>query len=251
MSAGRTSRRGRAASYGSGHAMPGNHLPILGVSDVMKLLVQQKREALREGLLGMGEMVVTALRQAIDCLRGRDLELAREIVVNDNKINQFRRLAEQQALVALAAYQPAGDDFREIGATLELVSELERMADHAKDVARLVEEMAGREIPPAPLLQTLDLAEQALAMLTGILKAYGDQDPQQALALAAQDDQVDVAQRDLIRATVALIQQDPGYAEVAIRLLWVAHDFERVADRALNIAEQLVFITTGQIPELE
>jgi phosphate transport system protein len=118
--------------------MPGNQLPILGVSDVMKLLVQQKREALREGLLGMGEMVVAALRQAIDCLRGRNLELAREIVVNDNKINQFRRLAEQQALVALAAYQPAGDDFREIGATLELVSELERMADHAKDVARLV-----------------------------------------------------------------------------------------------------------------
>ena len=88
-------------------------------------------------------------------------------------------------------------------------------------------------------------------MLTGILKAYGDQDPQQALALAAQDDQVDAAQRDLIRATVALIQQEPGHAEVAIRLLWVAHDFERVADRALNIAEQLVFITTGQIPELE
>ncbi len=138
MSPGQTSRRGRAASYGFGYAMPGNQLPILGVSDVMKLLVQQKREALREGLLGMGEMVVAALRQAIDCLRGRNLELAREIVVNDNKINQFRRLAEQQALVALAAYQPAGDDFREIGATLELVSELERMADHAKDVARLV-----------------------------------------------------------------------------------------------------------------
>ena len=251
MITGETNRRGPRTTYGRRMAVPDNPLPLLGVADVMKLLVQQKREALREGLLGMGGMVVTALRQAIDCLRGRDLELAREIVANDNKINQFRRLAEQQALVALAAYQPAGDDFREIGATLELVSELERMADHAKDVARLVEEMAGLEVPPAPLLQTLDLAERALAMLEGILKAYGDQDPQQALTLAARDDQVDAAERDLVRDMVALIQQEPGCAEVAIRLLWVAHNFERVADRALNIAEQLVFIATGQIPELE
>ena len=251
MITGETNRRGLRTTYGRRMAVPDNPLPLLGVADVMKLLVQQKREALREGLLGMGGMVVTALRQAIDCLRGRDLELAREIVANDNKINQFRRLAEQQALVALAAYQPAGDDFREIGATLELVSELERMADHAKDVARLVEEMAELEIPPAPLLQTLDLAERALAMLEGILKAYGDQDPQQALTLAARDDQVDAAERDLVRDMVALIQREPDCAEVAIRLLWVAHNFERVADRALNIAEQLVFIATGQIPELE
>lgn len=217
----------------------------------MKLLVQQKREALRGGLLEMGDMVVTALRLAIDCLRGRDLKLAREIIANDIKINHFRRVTEQQALLALAAYQPAGDDFREIGAILELVSELERMADHAKDVARLVEEIDGREIPAAALMQTLDLGEQVLAMFEGILKAYGDQDPQQALALAARDDQVDTAERALGRDMVALIQQEPGCTEVAIRLLWVAHDFERVADRALNIAEQLVFIATGQMPELE
>ncbi len=134
----------------------------------MTLLVQQKREALRGGLLEMGGKVVTALRLAIDCLRGRDLKLAREIIANDIKINYFRRETEQRALLALAAYQPAGDDFREIGATLELVSELERMADHAKDIARLVEEIAGREIPTAALTQTLDLGEQVLAMFEGI-----------------------------------------------------------------------------------
>lgn len=78
----------------------------------MKLLVQQKREALRGGLLEMGGKVVTALRLAIDCLRGRDLKLAREIIANDIKINHFRRETEQRALLALAAYQPAGDDFR-------------------------------------------------------------------------------------------------------------------------------------------
>jgi phosphate transport system protein len=92
----------------------------------MQLLVHKKREALTQGLLQMGGLVTTALRKSIDCLRRQDLELAADIIAEDLPINQQRRMLEQECLVVLAAHQPAGQDLREIGASLELVSELER-----------------------------------------------------------------------------------------------------------------------------
>ncbi|WP_373508221.1 phosphate signaling complex protein PhoU [Thiocapsa sp.] len=216
------------------------------------LLVEKKRDALRQGLLGLGEQVEGALCQSLDALRGHDLDLARKIVDGDSAINLRRRVLEQEALLVLAAYQPAGADLRMVGAAMEMVTEMERIGDYAADVARILL-LNADQVFPAPLVTFVtEIGEAAVAMFRDAMAAYGRNggDPAMARAVAIRDDQVDALQRELIAAIVASIRSEPEVAACGVALSWMAHNYERVADRATNIAERVVFIATGQLPEL-
>jgi phosphate transport system protein len=216
------------------------------------LLVEKKRDALRQGLLALGEQVEVALRQSLDALRGHDLDLARRIVDGDQAINLRRRVLEQEALLVLAAYQPAGADLRMVGAAMDMVAEAERIGDYAADVARILLLNADQVFPPALTRLVIEIGEAAVAMLRDALIAYGRDGGDAVLAreLAVRDDQVDALQRELIAAIVASIRSEPEVAACGVALSWMAHNYERVADRATNIAERVVYIATGQTPEL-
>ncbi len=216
------------------------------------ILVEKKRDALRQGLLALGEQVEVALRQSLDALRGHDLDLARKIVDADQGINLRRRVLEQEALVVLAAYHPAGADLRMVGAAMEIVTEMERIGDYAADVARILLLNADQAFPPTLITCVTEIGEAAVAMFRDALIAYGQDggDAIMARAVAARDDQVDALQRELIAAIVASIRSEPAVAACGVALSWMAHNYERVADRATNIAEQVVYIATGQTPDL-
>jgi phosphate transport system protein len=216
-----------------------------------RLLVEKKGETLKQGLLALGDLVDVSLLKSLNALRRQDLVLAKEVVAEDAAINVERRILEQEALLVLAAYQPAGRDLRMIGASMEIIAELERIADHAADVARILLREEHGPLPQAFTDCIADMGEQARGMVRDALTAYErDGDEVLARTTAAQDDEVDALQGKAINAIVAAIRSNPDEAAAGVALSWVAHNYERVADRATNIAERVVYIATGETPEL-
>ncbi|MBK1717763.1 phosphate signaling complex protein PhoU [Thiocystis violacea] len=214
-------------------------------------LVEKKRDALRQGLVAMAELVKTALNGSLDALRRQDLDLARTIVAADAAINQERRALEQEALVVLAAHQPAGPDLRLIGASLDIITEMERIADHAADVARILLRAEGRSLPEDPVARIVAMGELAATMFAEVMDIY-DQGADAALARSAvaSEASVDRQEQQAVEVITAWLCQHPGASLVGIELVWIAHHYERVADRATNIAERLVFVATGETPDL-
>jgi phosphate transport system protein len=214
-------------------------------------LVEKKREHIERVLAEMGALVVEALRQSIDCLRNQDTELAGAILAGDDPIDRLRRLLEQECLVVLAAHKPAGRDLRVVGATLELGTELERIADYAVDAARNVLEMGEARFPPEALASVVQVGEESTAMVAETLAAYGhDVDPGRARAAAAGNAGVGAHVQEAVEAIIAAMQTDPGAARSCVRLLWAVRDYQRAACRATNIAERVVYIATGETPDL-
>lgn len=217
----------------------------------MQLLVHKKRDQLRTGLLLMGDLVTAALRKSVDCLRRQDIDLARLIIEEDRPVNQHRRMLEQECLVVLAAYQPAGKDLREVGACMELVSELERIADYAADTARIVRDAAGERLPTQMLERVAAVGEEATVMVADALSAFRAQDADAARAVAARDEGVDAREAGVVADVLEQMRQDPSLADGGTHLLWAVHNYERAADRATNIAERVVFMVTGETPDLD
>lgn len=215
-------------------------------------LVEKKREALQQALLALGEQVELALRQSLAALRGHDIALAREIIEGDQDINRRCRILEQEALLVLAAYQPAGVDLRMIGAAMEMVAEMERIGDYAADVARILLLHADQAFPAVLIRCVTEMGEAAVAMFHDALTAYGRDggDALMARAVAARDDEVDRLQGEMIAAIVELLRNAPEAAAAGVALSWMAHNYERVADRSTNIAERVVYIATGLTPDL-
>lgn len=214
-------------------------------------LVQKKRAQLVAGVHEMGALVLEALQHSVACMLGQDLSLGARIIENDQVINRRRRVMEQECLVALAAYQPAGADLRVIGACLALVSELERIGDYAADVARIVRRASPGIFPEEPTRAVATLAEKAIAMLEGALGAFdAGADAAVARAAVAHESQVDKLERAVDDQVLTLMQANPEFAPLGTYLLWIVHNYERAADRATNVAERVVYIASGKTEEL-
>lgn len=214
-------------------------------------LVQRRRAELQESVGDLGRMVIDALNRSMDALETHDPVLAERIVAADSGINRRRRLLEQECLVTLAAYKPAGVDLRAIGACMELVSELERIGDYAADVARILLRSRDTPFPREPVEAILEIAGDAIAMLGDTLDAFtGGWGAQRARASAAREEQVDRKEHALVERVIDRMQSTPGFAVTGTYLLWIVHNYERVADRATNIAERAVYVACGEMPDL-
>ena len=216
-------------------------------------LVEKKCDALKVAVLTLGEQVERALRQSLAALSGHDLGLARAIVDGDQVINQQRRILIQECLMVLAAYEPAGMDLRLVGASLGIVPELERIGDYAADTAQFLLRNESQRFPSLVVQAITDIGEAATAMVHDAMAAYAHAGGDEAMAreVAARDDQVDNLLHEVVDAIVELIRSDPEAAASGVTLSWVAHLFERAADRATNIAESVVFMATGKTPDLD
>lgn len=235
----------------SGRAHPGNRdEEDETIVDQMNL-VQKKRAQLALGVHDMGVLVLEALRQSVACMSFQDLPHATRIIENDQAINHRRRILEQECLVALAAYQPAGEDLRVIGACLALVSELERIGDYAADVARIVRRASPGVFPKELTAVIAAVAEYAIAMLEGALDAFhAGGDAADARAAVALEPQVDNLERAVDDQVLTLMRADPDFAPLGTYMLWIVHNYERAADRATNVAERVIYIASGQTEEL-
>jgi phosphate transport system protein len=212
-------------------------------------LVQKKRAQLQASIGNLGTRVIAALQQSVLCIKTHDLTLAAEIIAADAAINQQRRDLEQQCLVTLAAYKPAGEDLRALGSCMELVSELERIGDYAADIASVMLKIGNIPLPPEPVAAILDVADNAMIMLTAALDVFtsngGETKARAAVILEAQVDRDEAA---LVQRILDQMQMDASFALIGTYLLWIVHNYERVADRATTVAERAVYVAAGHTP---
>ena len=213
-------------------------------------LLDQELQWMHDHVLRLGAMVEHAIQQSIQALKRRDVDLARQIIADDEKVNALRYAIEEQALVTIATQQPVAGDLRFIIAALHIAIEMERMADHAEGIARLVTRLADEPLLK-PLVDIPRMADIACEMLHACLDAFIDRDPKAVVDIVARDDEIDQLYDQVFRELLTYMLQDPRNINRATFLLWVAHNLERIGDRITNVGERVVFVTTGELRELD
>ena len=206
-------------------------------------------EDLRGRVIAMASMVDKAITNAVSALAGRDVRLAEQVVSTDRAINEQRWRIEEQALLLIATQAPMAKDLRTIAASIHIVTDLERMADHAAGIAKIAIQTADRA-PLKPLVDIPRMAEIARGMLNDAITAYIEDDPVAARAIVDRDDEVDALYNQIYRELLTFMLADPTTIDQATHLLWAAHNLERIADRVTNICERVVFVVTGEMEEL-
>jgi len=215
----------------------------------MRKTYERSLKALQDEVLVMGSMVEKAILRSMEALKNRDLELARQIIAEDNAINQKRFDIEEQCVELIATQQPMAVDLRVIIAILNMVVDLERIGDHAEGVAKIAI-MIGDEPPIKPLIDLPRMAEKASQMLREALDAFIRRDVVLAKKICDDDEEVDNLYNQVFRELLLIMAENPRTIGRATRLIWVAHNLERSADRITNICERVVFIATGHMEDI-
>jgi phosphate transport system protein len=210
---------------------------------------ESELQKLRVNVLELGHTAEKAVLDSVEVLRVQDLDRAREIIANDKLINEKRFALENDVITLIATQQPVAGDLRILAGVLELVTEMERIADYAKGIATIAV-MNGKEPHIKPLVDIPRMAAKAADMLHRALDAFARDDVELARAIPKDDAEVDALYDKIYKDCVGLITQNPGTIDQATRFTWVAHNLERVADRVSNICERVVFSVTGVIEEL-
>lgn len=203
---------------------------------------------LRDDLLRMGSMVEQALMRAISALETWDSASAAQVINDDARIDEVWRDLEERTIHLLATQQPVvAGDLRLCTVVTAIAGELERIGDYANTIARRVRQATRRPalLPPPP--QIHEMARLALQMVNTSLQAFLLQDTELAHSLTSKDEQVDELEDRLRGEIIAAAQADPALFEAAIDMLDVVHALERSADRATNIAERVIYLTTSSI----
>ncbi|HJX12716.1 MAG TPA: phosphate signaling complex protein PhoU [Dehalococcoidales bacterium] len=204
---------------------------------------------IQDDVLAMGSMVEKATDRAVEALKERDLDKAREVVTGDQKVNRKRFDIEEKCVQLIATQQPMASDLRAIICVLNIITEIERIGDHAEGIARIVL-MIGDEPPLKPLIDIPRMAEKVNDMLHRSLDALINRDAEAARRIVAEDDEVDNLYDQVFRELLTFMAEDARTITRATRLIWVAHNLERSADRVTNICERVVYMVTGKMEEL-
>lgn len=215
----------------------------------MRVEYNKAFDSIKEDIVRLGEMVDRAIGQALVSLEERDTALAGSIIEDDEAINELRFKVEEACLTLIATQQPAATDLRAIVAAMNIVVDVERMGDYASGIAKTVIRM-GDEPLLKPLVDIPRMVELSRQMLREAIKAYAARDEDKAREIASRDDEMDHLYKAIFDELVEIMAVTPDSATRATYLLWVAHNLERMGDRVTNIAERVVFITTGDIEEL-
>jgi phosphate transport system protein len=206
-------------------------------------------QTVQDQLLLMGSMVEKAIAKALDAFRRRDLQTSEQLVKEDALINQQRFQIEERCIELIATQQPAARDLRSLLVIMYVATELERMGDYAAGTAR-ISLMMGEEPPLKPLIDIPRMTDKAVEMLRKSLDAFVNRDQVAARQVCNEDDEVDALYDQVYRELLVFMIQDPRTIQRATYLLWVAHNVERIADRATNIAERVIFLVTGKLTEI-
>ncbi len=204
---------------------------------------------LQDDLLRLGALVESALDRAIEALRSRSVQVADAVIAADNTIDALHLELEERCLRLMATQQPMAKDLRTIAAVWIMTIDLERMGDHAEDIARIVQRIAEQPLLK-PLIDIPRMAELVRGMLRDGLDAFIARDIAQARQMAARDDEIDHVYAQLFRELLTYMLEDPRNIQRATHLLMVAQALERMGDHATNIAERVIYMVTGNLIEL-
>ncbi|MFW6075031.1 MAG: phosphate signaling complex protein PhoU [Chloroflexota bacterium] len=204
---------------------------------------------LQDQILQLGSMVDRAIEQSVVALREQNTSLARQVDKGDEAINAARWEIEQTTINLIATQAPMARDLRQIMASVHVATNLERMGDHARGIAKLTLRTADEPLLK-PLIDIPRMATLGREMLHDSLEAFVEQNAQLAMKIALRDEQVDDHYEQIYRELLTFMIADPSTVPKATHLLWVAHNLERIADRVTNICERTIFSVTGQFEEV-
>lgn len=204
----------------------------------------------RDEILLLGSMVEQAMLSAVDSLKQRNINVATSVLKSDNQINEKRFAIENAILIIIATQQPIAHDLRLLAAMLEIITELERMGDYAKGIARITINLGDADVP-IPIRDISQMADKAVSMLHRGLGAFISENVHQATLIPREDDEVDTLYTKIYHQIMTHMIENPECIDTANSLLWVAHNIERMADRVTNICERTVFINTGELLEMD
>jgi phosphate transport system protein len=214
-----------------------------------RIALDRGEREVKDQVLRMASLVEQQIRAAIQALVERDIELATAVVEGDAKVNQAQWEASALITTTIATQQPVARDLRFLLSLDRVTYELERIGDHAGDVAKQARKLA--DMPALrPHSELAAMGRIAANLVRGIAGALVDIDEQMAREVAAGDDEIDHLYHQVFTDVVDLMRADPSNVERGTRILFAAHDFERIGDRVTNIAEDVVYLATGQVEDL-
>ena len=197
----------------------------------------------------MGGQAESMVEEAINALVRQDVKAAQATAARDRAINKMEQEIEETAVLIIARRQPMAQDLRQIIAALRIATDLERVADLGKNIARSISSMDGKT-PPKQLLHGIEhMAEIVLDQMRMVLDAYTTSDSNTAIAVVKRDDEVDALYKSLFQEFLTYMMEDPRNISFCANLLFAAKHLERVGDHATNIAESVYYVDTGKVLE--
>jgi phosphate transport system protein len=210
---------------------------------------EEALDATKDDVLRLGAMVENALERAGRALVDRDVELADQVRWADAEVNELQRSINTGITALIATQGPVARDVRELLALYHASAELERMGDYAVNIAKLAQQLAAE--PEIPILRQIPQMEQLCReQLRAAMRALVDVSEVDARAVCARDDEIDHLYNSVYEDTMSLMSVAPDKVRQATHLLFAAHHLERLGDRVTNIGEDVVFLATGRIEDL-
>lgn len=220
-----------------------------GEEDMSRHAFEEQQDSLHRKLMMMGTLVEEAIHKAIKSLVERDVQLAEQVIGSDHLINELDHEIQSDCFRLIALQQPVGSDLRRLGTMLKLVTDLERMGDHAVSIAkttrRLMEEPYVKPLIDIPLM-----ADHVKAMVRDCLNAYMARNQEAAEEIAARDDIVDKLFSTIFRDLIEVMTKNGTAISQGTHLLLVAQYLERIADHVTNICEWIIYMSTGKLTDL-
>ncbi len=210
----------------------------------------QEMQEVKDEVLLLSSMVEEAVMSSVEALRDNDLDYARQVFDSDLSINRKRFETEISIMVLIATQQPIAHDLRLLAASLNICTELERMADYAKGIAKINIRSGGLSLPRI-LRDIYSMAEKAVDMLHRAMTAFASEDVQAAKAIIHEDVIINQCYSKLYEEAIHSVLGDPGNIERANYIIWTAHNLERLGDRVTNVCEKVAYIVTSEQLELD
>jgi phosphate transport system protein len=211
----------------------------------MERRLDQDLNRIRQGLLRMGGTVEEMVARATQALLDRNAELGREVVRQDREVDQMEIDIDEACHSVLSRKQPAAGDLRFLVAVMKINSDLERIGDSAVNIAHSVEPLLAQ--PPLETRADLPLLSQRVQdMVRDSLNAFVRKDARLASQVLASDDLVDTLYKQIFRELLTAMIEDPTTVTRALHLLLIARNFERIADHATNVAEDVIYFVEGK-----
>ena len=216
----------------------------------MSTKFDEQLKKIKQGVLEMGELAQTMLRESIVSLKNQDLKLADKVYDNKDMIMKMDRDIEHRCLQAISMYQPMAKDMRVIGSSLKLITYLTRIGRYGKDIAKFVKEIAD-EPHIKKLVSIPHMSEIVDGMISDALIAYKNGEPVDIKGFVERDDDVDVLRNSIFRESLTYMMQDSKNIERCMYYIMISRYLERCADHSCKMAEKIQYMATGERIEIK
>ncbi|MFA5940309.1 MAG: phosphate signaling complex protein PhoU [Sinimarinibacterium sp.] len=203
-------------------------------------------EDVRQRVMAMGGAVEQQIIDATESLMTLDANMADQVIENDHRINQFEVSIDEECSRILARRQPTASDLRLVYSVIKTITDLERIGDEARKIARMASDLASQERMHEQMREVLHLSRQVTSMVHDALDAFARMDADAALAVARQDREVDREYESLIRQCITFMMEDPRTIRRVMDIIWCVRSLERIGDHSKNISEYVIYFVMGK-----